>query len=126
MAEGTKIDNLVQIAHNCQIGAHNLLMSQVGIAGSCGTGAYVILAGQVGVADHINIGAGCVVGAKAGVTKDIPPGQRMLGAPATPERDQKRILMSLEKLPEMRKDLRRIKQHLGLGEEEQGRLKEAG
>jgi UDP-3-O-[3-hydroxymyristoyl] glucosamine N-acyltransferase len=55
-----------------------------------------------------------VIGAKAGVTKDIASGERILGAPATPEREQKRILMSLEKLPEMRRDLRRIKHHLGL------------
>jgi UDP-3-O-[3-hydroxymyristoyl] glucosamine N-acyltransferase len=111
---GSKIDNLVQIGHNCRIGAHNILVSQVGIAGSTSTGNYVVMAGQVGVADHVHIGDGAVIGAKAGVTKDIPPGQRTLGAPATPERDQKRILMSLERLPEMRKELRRIKQHLGL------------
>ncbi len=118
VGEGTKIDNFVQIAHNCQIGKHNLLVSQVGIAGSCSTGQHVVLAGQVGIADHVHIGDGAVVGAKSGVTKDVPAGQRTLGAPATPERDQKRILMSLEKLPEMRKDLRRIKQQLGLVDEE--------
>jgi UDP-3-O-[3-hydroxymyristoyl] glucosamine N-acyltransferase len=76
------------------------------------------MAGQVGIADHVHIGDGTVIGAKAGVTKDVPPGQRMLGAPATPEREQKRILMSLERLPEMRRELRRIKQHLGLPEED--------
>ena len=54
------------------------------------------------------------IGAKAGVTKDVPPDQRMLGAPATPEREQKRILMSLEKLPEIRRELRKIKQRLGI------------
>jgi len=114
---GSKIDNLVQVAHNCQIGKHNLLVSQMGIAGSSSTGDYVVIAGQVGITDHVHIGTGAIIGAKAGVTKDIPPGQRTLGAPATPERDQKRILMSLEKLPDIRKDLRRIKQHLGLPEE---------
>jgi UDP-3-O-[3-hydroxymyristoyl] glucosamine N-acyltransferase len=114
---GTKIDNLVQVGHNCRIGRHNILVSQVGIAGSCGTGDYVVIAGQVGVADHVHIGERAVIGAKAGVTKDVPAGQRTLGAPATPEREQKRILMSLERLPEMRRDLRRIKQHLGLPDE---------
>jgi UDP-3-O-[3-hydroxymyristoyl] glucosamine N-acyltransferase len=114
IAEGTKIDNLVQVAHNCQIGKHNLFISQMGIAGSSSTGDYVVIAGQVGITDHVHIGTGAVIGAKAGVTKDVPPGQRTLGAPATPEREQKRILMSLEKLPEMRKELRRINQHLGL------------
>jgi UDP-3-O-[3-hydroxymyristoyl] glucosamine N-acyltransferase len=115
---GTKIDNLVQVGHNCRIGQHNILVSQVGIAGSTSTGNYVVMAGQVGVADHVHIGDGAVIGAKAGVTKDVPPGQRTLGAPATPEREQKRILMTLERLPEMRRELRRIKQHLGLPDEE--------
>jgi UDP-3-O-[3-hydroxymyristoyl] glucosamine N-acyltransferase len=119
IGEGTKIDNLVQVAHNCQIGKHNLLVSQMGIAGSSSTDDYVVIAGQVGVTDHVHIGAGAIIGAKAGVTKDVPAGQRTLGAPATPEREQKRILMSLEKLPEMRKELRRILRHLGLQEEKE-------
>jgi UDP-3-O-[3-hydroxymyristoyl] glucosamine N-acyltransferase len=114
VGEGTKIDNLVQIGHNCRIGRHNLLVSQLGIAGSSSTGDYVVIAGQVGIVDHVHIGDRSMIGAKAGVTKDVPPGQRMLGAPATPERDQKRILMTLEKLPEIRRDIRHIKQHLGL------------
>jgi UDP-3-O-[3-hydroxymyristoyl] glucosamine N-acyltransferase len=117
IGEGTKIDNLVQVAHNCRIGRHNLFVSQMGIAGSSSTGDYVIVAGQVGIVGHVHIGERSLIGAKAGVTKDVPPGQRMLGAPATPERDQKRILMSLEKLPEMRRDIRHIKQHLGLEDE---------
>src|SRR5262249_56646636 len=99
------------------MGRHNLFVSQMGIAGSSSTGDYVIVAGQVGIVDHVHIGDRALIGAKAGVTKDVPPGQRMLGAPATPERDQKRILMTLEKLPEIRKDLRRIKQHLGMPDE---------
>ena len=118
IGEGTKIDNLVQVGHNCHVGKHNIFVSQLGIAGSCTTGDHVIIAGQVGVADHINIGAGAVIGAKAGVHKDVPAGQRTLGAPATPEREQKRILMSLERLPEMRKDIRKIKQHLGIPDSE--------
>ena len=60
---GTKIDNQVQVGHNCQIGKHNLLCSQVGIAGSCTTGDYVIMAGQVGLADHVNCGDRTIVGA---------------------------------------------------------------
>ena len=114
---GTKIDNLVQIGHNCRIGRHNLLVSQVGIAGSCTTGDYVVMAGQAGLADHLNIGDRAVIGARAGLAKDVPAGERVLGTPATPEREQKRILMTLEKLPEMRRDLRRVKQHLGLADE---------
>ena len=111
---GTKIDNLVMIAHNCQVGRHNVLVSQVGMAGSSGTGDYVVIAGQVGVVDHVYIGDGCTIGGQAAVTKDVPPGLRMLGSPATPEREQKRILMSLAALPELRKRLRAVEQRLGI------------
>jgi UDP-3-O-[3-hydroxymyristoyl] glucosamine N-acyltransferase len=121
---GTKIDNLVQVAHNCQVGKHNLFVSQMGIAGSSSTGDYVVIAGQAGIVDHVHIGSRAIIGAKAGVTKDVPEGQRMLGQPATRERDQKRILMTLEKLPEMRRDLQRIKRHLGLGDDRGSRLED--
>ncbi|HMF13813.1 MAG TPA: UDP-3-O-(3-hydroxymyristoyl)glucosamine N-acyltransferase [Gemmataceae bacterium] len=117
IGEGTKIDNLVQIAHNCQIGRHNLLVSQMGIAGSSSTGDYVVIAGQVGIRDHVRVGHRAVIGAMAGVASDVGDGERMLGAPARPEREQKRILMSLDKLPEMRRDLRKIKQRLGMVDE---------
>jgi UDP-3-O-[3-hydroxymyristoyl] glucosamine N-acyltransferase len=116
IGEGTKIDNLVQIGHNCQIGRHNLLVSQMGMAGSSSSGDYVVIAGQVGVVGHIHIGDRAMIGGQAGVTKDVPAGQNMLGSPATPEREQKRILMSLERLPEIRKEIRRIKQHIGLAD----------
>ena len=74
------------------------------------------MAGQVGVADHVHIGDGAVIGAKSGVAADIPAGQRVLGAPARPERDAKRILLSLGKLPEMYRDLEKVKQQLGIAE----------
>src|SRR5205807_1025225 len=87
VGEGTKIDNLVQIGHNCQIGRHNLLVSQVGIAGSSSTGDYVVAAGQAGIVDHVHIGQGAVIGGQSGVSKNVPAGQRVLGAPARPERE---------------------------------------
>jgi len=113
---GTKIDNLVQIGHNCQIGRHNLLVSQVGIAGSCTTGEFVVMAGQVGIADHCTIGDQAQLGAKAGVHKDVPAKEKMLGAPATPAKEQMRIMMTMERLPELRRDVKRIKEHLGMNE----------
>ena len=122
IGDGTKIDNLVMVAHNCQIGRHNLFVSQMGIAGSSSTGDYVVVAGQAGIVDHVRIGERAMIGAQAGVTKEVPAGQRMLGSPATPERDQKRILMTLEKLPEIRRDVRQLKQQLGL--EENGKRKD--
>ena len=108
IGEGTKIDNLVMIAHNCELGRHNLLVSQVGFAGSVTTGDYVVCAGQVGVADHVHLGERSVYGAKAGVHKDMPGGQTYLGAPATPESEAIRVVMSQQKLPEMRKQLRQL------------------
>lgn len=105
---GTKIDNLVQVGHNCRIGSHNLIVSQTGIAGSCKTGSFVVIAGQVGLADHVSLADGTVVGAKSGVMRDSKSGERLLGAPARPEREEKRILISLEKLPEIVREARRL------------------
>ncbi|MCE9546363.1 MAG: UDP-3-O-(3-hydroxymyristoyl)glucosamine N-acyltransferase, partial [Planctomycetia bacterium] len=108
IGEGTKIDNQVMIAHNCRIGRHNMICSQVGVAGSTTTGDYVVMAGQVGVRDHVHIGARAILGAKAGVSHDVPDGVCMIGIPATPEREQKLKQAALAKLPEMRKEMRRL------------------
>jgi UDP-3-O-[3-hydroxymyristoyl] glucosamine N-acyltransferase len=108
IGEGTKIDDSVMIAHNCRIGRHNMLCSQVGVAGSTTTGDYVVMAGQVGVRDHVHIGHRAVLGAMAGVTNDVPDGARMIGIPATPERDQKVKQAAFSKLPEMRRQLKKL------------------
>jgi UDP-3-O-[3-hydroxymyristoyl] glucosamine N-acyltransferase len=108
IGEGTKIDDLVMVAHNCRIGRHNMLCSQVGIAGSTTTGDYVVMAGQVGVRDHVHIGRGAVLGAMAGVSNDVPDGSRMIGIPATPEREQKVKQAVFSKLPEMRRQLKHL------------------
>jgi UDP-3-O-[3-hydroxymyristoyl] glucosamine N-acyltransferase len=105
---GTKIDNLVMIGHNNQIGPHNLLCGQVGIAGSCQTGAYVIMAGQAGIKDNTRIGSGVIVGAQAGVHRNIPDGQHVLGSPAIPVREQRRIFQMMARLPEMHRQLREL------------------
>ncbi len=106
IGEGTKIDNQVQIAHNCRIGRHNLICSQVGIAGSTSTGDYVVLAGQVGIRDHVHIGDKAILGAKSGVMCDIPAGSAQVGIPATPQRDQMMIQAAIGRLPEMRKQFK--------------------
>jgi UDP-3-O-[3-hydroxymyristoyl] glucosamine N-acyltransferase len=108
IGDGTKIDNLVMIAHNCRLGKHNLICSQVGVAGSTTTGDYVVMAGQVGVRDHVHIGTGAVLGAKCGVTSDVKDGVHMLGSPAVPEREQKLLFALNSKLPEMRKQLKEL------------------
>ena len=89
IGEGTKIDNLVMIGHNNQIGRHNLLCGQVGIAGSCKTGDYVVMAGQAGIKDKTQIGDRVIVGAQAGVHRNISDGQNVLGSPAIPVREQR-------------------------------------
>ncbi len=108
VGEGTKVDNLVQIAHNCRIGRHNMLCAQVGIAGSTTTGDYVVMAGQVGVKDHVHIGDRAVLGAMAGVISDIPGDSQYVGIPATPAREQVIKQAALGKLPEMRKQLKQL------------------
>jgi UDP-3-O-[3-hydroxymyristoyl] glucosamine N-acyltransferase len=87
IGEGTKIDNLVQIAHNVSIGRHCLIAGQVGISGSARLGDFVMLGGKVGIADHVTIGAGASLGAQSGVMADVPDGARWIGSPAQPVRD---------------------------------------
>lgn len=108
IGEGTKIDNTVQIGHNCRIGKHNLICSQVGIAGSSTTGDYVVMAGQVGVRDHVHIGTGAMIGAKAGISSDIPNGQQTLGVPGGPAKVVLSEHMAVKKLPEMRKTIKQL------------------
>ena len=115
IGEGTKIDNQVMIGHNCRVGPHNIFASQVGMAGSCTTGQHVIMAGQVGIKDHCDIGDKAILLAKCGVHKDVLPGQVLLGAPALPQREQMKIFATLERLPEMRRELKEVRDKLGLG-----------
>jgi len=113
IGKGTKIDNLVQIGHNVVVGEHSLIISQVGIAGSTKVGNYVILAGQVGVAGHLKIGNRVQVAAKAGVMHNIPDGEKWLGAPAQPDRQSKRQLIAIQKLPELIRRVNELERRLG-------------
>ena len=108
IGEGTKVDNLVMIGHNNTIGRHNLLCAQVGIAGSCKTGDYVVMAGQAGIKDHTEIGDKSIVGAQAGVHRNVPDGQSVLGSPAIPLREQRRLFQMIARLPEMSRSLREL------------------
>lgn len=103
IGEGTKIDNLVQIGHNVQIGKHCVIVAQVGIAGSTRIGDGTVLAGQVGVAGHLKIGSGVRVAAKAGVMNDLPSGASYGGYPAIPAKDWHRQTLALAKLGKQRK-----------------------
>jgi UDP-3-O-[3-hydroxymyristoyl] glucosamine N-acyltransferase len=101
IGRGTKIDNLVQIAHNVTIGEHCLVVAQAGIAGSTKLGNFVTLAGQAGLAGHLKVGHRVIVAAQAGVMHDIPDGERWLGAPAQPDRKAKRQILAAQQLPEL-------------------------
>lgn len=95
---GTKIDNLVQVGHNCRIGARCIIMSQVGVAGSTRVEDDVILAGQAGLAGHLTVGAGAQVAAQSGVMADLPAGARVFGSPAKPLREALRIIAATSRL----------------------------
>jgi UDP-3-O-[3-hydroxymyristoyl] glucosamine N-acyltransferase len=101
IGKGTKIDNLVQVAHNVIIGEHCLIVAQVGIAGSTKVGGYTTLAGQAGIAGHLKIGNKVIVAAQSGVMHDIPDGGKWLGAPAQPDRQAKRQMIGVQQLPEL-------------------------
>lgn len=115
---GTKLDNQVMVAHNCEIGRHNVIVSQVGFAGSVTTGDFVRCAGKVGVADHVHLGTGCTLGAGTGVHKDIPAGETWIGYPARPHEEAFRIVMAQAKLPDMRTRLRDLEKQIGRMTEE--------
>lgn len=106
IGEGTKIDNQVMIGHNCQIGKHNILCAQVGIAGSTTTGDYVIMGGQVGVKDHVHIGDHVTLGAQSGVLSNLEGPATFMGSPCFPIKTQMSLYVHMQKLPEMRKQLR--------------------
>lgn len=101
--KGTKIDNLVQVAHNVTIGEHCLIAGQAGVAGSSMLGNYVVLGGQAGVADHVKVGDQVMAGGGTAITKDVEPGQVIAGYNAMPIRDWLKVQVLLPKLPELKK-----------------------
>jgi UDP-3-O-[3-hydroxymyristoyl] glucosamine N-acyltransferase len=103
IGEGTKIDNLVQIAHNVRIGRHCAIAAQTGISGSVTIGDGVLLGGRVGVVDHASIGDGAQLGAGSGVMRDVPPGARWAGYPAKPAIEHFREIATLVALSSERR-----------------------
>jgi len=111
IGRGTKIDNQVQVAHNCTIGAHCLLVAQVGIAGSATLGSGVVVGGATAIKDHVTIGDRAMAGAMSGIHNDVAAGEIVIGAPAIPRRQYLRQHGALSKLPELRsrvQDLTRL------------------
>jgi len=112
IGEGTKIDNLVQIAHNVVIGKHTVICSQTGISGSSKIGNYVTMAGQVGLVGHIEIGDQAVIAAQSGVSKNVPAKEMWFGTPATPIREQKLMIANQSRLPKLVERVKRLEERL--------------
>jgi UDP-3-O-[3-hydroxymyristoyl] glucosamine N-acyltransferase len=110
--QGTKIDNLVQIAHNVTIGAHSILVAQVGIAGSTVVGHHVMIGGQAGLADHIVIGDQVMIAARAGVNRSLEPNQIVSGAPVMPHEVWVKAQAVIPRLPELRQAIRTLEDRM--------------
>ncbi len=119
--EGVKTDNLVHVAHNVTVGAHTVLVAQVGISGSVTIGRHAVLAGQAGVAGHLEIGDHAIVGPQAGVAKSVEKGKTVSGSVAMPHGVWLRVQRTLPKLPELYKKVLEMEKRLKRIEEENGK-----
>lgn len=120
IGRGTKIDNLVQIAHNVVIGENSIIIAQAGISGSSTLGKKVILAGQSGIVGHIELGDNVIVGAQAGVTKSVPSNTFVVGSPAKPHNVSKKIFAGWAKLPQFLKEFAELKEKVDRLSSEKG------
>lgn len=112
IADGAKIDNLVQIGHGSKVGKDSLVCAQAGLAGSSVVGANAILAGQAGVAGHCTLGDGVILTAQSGVSHDVPSGKMLSGSPAFDNRLWLRSMVALERLPEMLRRINKLEKRL--------------
>jgi len=117
IGSGTKVDNLVQIAHNVQIGEHCLLVAQAGISGSTRIGHHTVFAGQSGCSGHLEIGSGVVLMARAAAYKDVPDGAMVAGAPARPHREWLKAKANLQRLDGLRRKVKDLEARLSELEE---------
>jgi UDP-3-O-[3-hydroxymyristoyl] glucosamine N-acyltransferase len=117
---GTKIDNLVHIAHNSIVGADGIIAAQAGLSGSCEVGDRVIILGQVGLIDHVRVGDGATLIAQAGVTRDVEPGEVVSLTPAMPHSVSRRVVTALPRLPDLAKEVRALARRLEELEKNQG------
>jgi UDP-3-O-[3-hydroxymyristoyl] glucosamine N-acyltransferase len=118
IAQGAKIDNMVQIGHNCQIGAHTIICGQVGLSGTTKVGAGVMMGGQSGAAGHLTIGDGAMVAGGTGVINSIAPGSTVAGYPHQEISSWRRVTAALRKLPDLMRRVGRLESAAGIGREE--------
>jgi len=109
---GTKLDNLVQIAHNVHVGSHTVIAAQTGISGSTSIGSGCMIGGQVGTVGHVNVGDGSTVAARAGISKDVPPGSTVYGYVARHHLEKKREEAALRRLPRLLQRVRALESRL--------------
>ena len=114
IGQGSKIDNLVQIAHNVKIGRHCVVAAQAGVSGSTQLGDYCRVGGQAGFVGHIKIGNGAAFGAQSGISSDVKDGEILSGSPARPHGLWKRMEVALPRLPELLRRVKRLEEHLGI------------
>lgn len=112
IGRGTKVDNLVHIAHNVEIGEDCLIVAQVGISGSVSMGRGVAVGGQAGIAGHLEIGEGAQIAARSGINHSVPPGAVVSGVPARSHRETRRIWAAMGELPKMLRDLRNLRKRV--------------
>jgi UDP-3-O-[3-hydroxymyristoyl] glucosamine N-acyltransferase len=120
IADGAKIDNLVQVGHGSKVGKHTLVCAQAGLAGSSVIGANAILAGQAGVAGHCTLGDGVILTAQAGVSHDVAAGKMLSGSPAFENRSWLRAVAAFQRLPEMVRRLNRLEKNAAEGPQSGG------
>ncbi|MDP3143299.1 MAG: UDP-3-O-(3-hydroxymyristoyl)glucosamine N-acyltransferase [Candidatus Omnitrophota bacterium] len=112
IGKGTKIDNLVQIAHNVIVGENSIIAAQAGVSGSTVLGKNVLLAGQAGLVGHITLGDGVIVAAQAGVTKSIPANTKVSGYPAKPHDTAKIVNACLQRLPQLVEKVKELQKRI--------------
>ncbi len=116
---GSKIDNLVMLGHNVEVGSHSIVVAQVGISGSTKLGDQVTIAGQAGISGHLNIGSGCVIGPQAGVTRSLESGSVVAGSPQLERSTFLRVMAALPKLPELARRVLRLEKKINSLEQSQ-------
>lgn len=114
IGKGTKLDNLIQIAHNVKIGEYCFIAAMSGIAGSTRIGNYVTIAAQVGIAGHLHVGDGAIIAAQSGISKDVPPNTIMFGYPAQEQSKARREIAHIRSLPDLKTRIKQMENDIDL------------